>query len=210
MSETHVSPSPELARFAAARLRLQDRDCRRRQDFATAQPDLPDRVAIYLNDRRSPLSAFTADMLQDAKTSRPAFRLPYQSSRAGLVEGITLTLFAIGSDGTEHRMTNAFIVAPTHGPKKDRRRRGRYRLSIGPARWPLKSKARPGCTRGVKEQERHGCRPGRCWPNCPIRSPALRRCPERSPRRKPGTLSEPRHSAGPETQSGRSRPKEGS
>ncbi|MCB1442881.1 MAG: hypothetical protein KDJ72_07640 [Methyloceanibacter sp.] len=122
--------------------------------FATAQPDLPDRVAIYLNDRRLPLSAFTLDMLQDAKTLKTGISLTVPKQSSSLVEGInTLTLSAIGSDGTEHRMTNAFIVEADARPKE----RPAKERPIPSIDWPGKKgrspKARPGAPVGSKNKK---------------------------------------------------------
>jgi hypothetical protein len=79
--------------------------------FATPQPDLPDRLMVFLNDQRLPLGLFELKILGRTKGRVTGISLTLPNGSPDVVEGInTLTVSVVDGNGTEHRTTNAFIV----------------------------------------------------------------------------------------------------
>jgi hypothetical protein len=79
--------------------------------FAALQPDLPDRLMVFLNDQRLPLGLFELKILGRTKGRVTGISLTLPNGSPDVVEGInTLTVSVVDGNGTEHRTTNAFIV----------------------------------------------------------------------------------------------------
>lgn len=73
--------------------------------------DMPDRVVIFLNDRRLPLHLFDVECLDGVKSRISGSTLTLPGGASEVNEGInTLTVSAIDGTGTEHRRTQTFIV----------------------------------------------------------------------------------------------------